>query len=176
MTAHHMPEHDTPADSGIGRDERRETDQVVAVVGDTATAAQAHRYATLIQDLAGVPSRVILVDNPDPSPPAQGQLPPDTGVVVLTGTHAAPLGDAAGRSPMLAEQDVAAIVAEAVLTDTLLIPGRARFPQLTVLSIAPLLANAVRQVFNEGSVTSLFDGADSHRGRRVLEPVRPDRP
>ena len=34
-----------------------------------------------------------------------------------------------------------------------------RFPQLTVLSIAPLLANTIRAVFDNGSVTSLFDGS-----------------
>ena len=33
-----------------------------------------------------------------------------------------------------------------------------RFPQLTVLSIAPLIARAIREVFDDGSVTSLFDG------------------
>jgi ribose-phosphate pyrophosphokinase len=47
-------------------------------------------------------------------------------------------------------------IREVVLTDTLPIPDRARFPRLTVLSIAPLLANAVHQVFNEGSVASLI--------------------
>ncbi|MGH3320785.1 MAG: ribose-phosphate diphosphokinase, partial [Streptosporangiaceae bacterium] len=39
------------------------------------------------------------------------------------------------------------------------IPGERRFDKLTVLSIAPLLARAVREVFSEGSVTSLFNGA-----------------
>jgi ribose-phosphate pyrophosphokinase len=32
------------------------------------------------------------------------------------------------------------------------------FDKLTVLSIAPLLARAIDQVFADGSVTSLFDG------------------
>nr|WP_304413855.1 ribose-phosphate diphosphokinase [Kibdelosporangium sp. MJ126-NF4]CEL19767.1 Ribose-phosphate pyrophosphokinase [Kibdelosporangium sp. MJ126-NF4]CTQ96992.1 Ribose-phosphate pyrophosphokinase (EC 2.7.6.1) [Kibdelosporangium sp. MJ126-NF4] len=49
-------------------------------------------------------------------------------------------------------------IREMVLTDTLPIPDGVPFPQLTVLSIAPLLAKAVHQVFEEGSVTSLFDG------------------
>ena len=30
--------------------------------------------------------------------------------------------------------------------------------QLTVLSIAPLLARAIREVFDDGSVTTLFGG------------------
>lgn len=48
---------------------------------------------------------------------------------------------------------------EVVVTDTLPIPEERRFGQLTVLSIAPLLARAIREVFDDGSVTSLFDGA-----------------
>lgn len=47
---------------------------------------------------------------------------------------------------------------EVVITDTLPIDADKRFPQLTVLSIAPLLARAIREVFDDGSVTSLFDG------------------
>jgi len=47
---------------------------------------------------------------------------------------------------------------EIVVTDTLPIPDEHRFEKLTVLSIAPLIARAVREVFEDGSVTSLFDG------------------
>ncbi|SEE95787.1 ribose-phosphate diphosphokinase [Ruania alba] len=47
---------------------------------------------------------------------------------------------------------------EVVITDTLPISADKRFEQLTVLSIAPLLARAIREVFDDGSVTSLFDG------------------
>lgn len=50
-------------------------------------------------------------------------------------------------------------VREVVITDTLPIPVEKRFPQLTVLPIAPVLASAIQEVFNDGSVTSLFDGA-----------------
>ncbi|AHH98818.1 ribose-phosphate diphosphokinase [Kutzneria viridogrisea] len=49
-------------------------------------------------------------------------------------------------------------VGEVVLTDTLPIPEDPHCPQLTVLSIAPLLARAIHEVFDDGSVTSLFDG------------------
>ncbi len=48
---------------------------------------------------------------------------------------------------------------EVVVTDTLPIDDDRRFDGLTVLSIAPLLARAIREVFDDGSVTSLFDGA-----------------
>ncbi|GHD50610.1 ribose-phosphate diphosphokinase [Mycetocola manganoxydans] len=46
-----------------------------------------------------------------------------------------------------------------VVTDTLPIPEEKRFPSLTVLPIAPLLGRAIREVFEDGSVTSMFDGA-----------------
>ncbi|QWW20064.1 ribose-phosphate diphosphokinase [Schaalia sp. 19OD2882] len=47
---------------------------------------------------------------------------------------------------------------EVVVTDTLPITPQKRFPTLTILPIAPLLATAIREVFEDGSVTSLFDG------------------
>jgi ribose-phosphate pyrophosphokinase len=46
-----------------------------------------------------------------------------------------------------------------VVTDTLPIPQAKRFPTLIILPIAPLLAKAIQQVFGDGSVTSMFDGA-----------------
>ncbi|AWB86986.1 ribose-phosphate diphosphokinase [Mycetocola zhujimingii] len=46
-----------------------------------------------------------------------------------------------------------------VVTDTLPIPDEKRFERLTVLPIAPLLARAIHEVFEDGSVTSMFDGA-----------------
>lgn len=48
---------------------------------------------------------------------------------------------------------------EVVVTDTLPVPAHKRWDRLTVLPIAPLIAQAIRQVFTDGSVTSLFDGA-----------------
>jgi ribose-phosphate pyrophosphokinase len=46
-----------------------------------------------------------------------------------------------------------------VVTDTLPIPPEKRWDRLTVLPIAPLLARAIHEVFEDGSVTSMFDGA-----------------
>ena len=48
---------------------------------------------------------------------------------------------------------------EVVVTDTIPLPEEKHFPTLTVLPIAPLLARAIREVFEDGSVTSMFDGA-----------------
>ncbi len=46
-----------------------------------------------------------------------------------------------------------------VVTDTLPIPEDKRFDKLTILPIAPLIARAIHEVFEDGSVTSMFDGA-----------------
>lgn len=48
---------------------------------------------------------------------------------------------------------------EVVVTDTLPIPEEKRFPTLTILPIAPLLARGIHEVFEDGSVTSMFEGA-----------------
>jgi ribose-phosphate pyrophosphokinase len=45
-----------------------------------------------------------------------------------------------------------------VVTNTLPLSEDKRFDKLTELSIAPLIARAIREVFDDGSVTSLFDG------------------
>jgi ribose-phosphate pyrophosphokinase len=47
---------------------------------------------------------------------------------------------------------------EIVVTNTLPIPAERQFDKLTCLSIAPLISRAIREVFEDGSVTSLFDG------------------
>jgi ribose-phosphate pyrophosphokinase len=49
-------------------------------------------------------------------------------------------------------------ISEVVVTNTLPIPAESRIDKLTVLSIAPLLAHAIREVFEDGSVTGLFEG------------------
>ncbi len=49
-------------------------------------------------------------------------------------------------------------ISEVVLTNTLPIPPERQIDGMRVLSIAPLLALAIREVFEDGSVTSLFDG------------------
>ena len=74
-------------------------------------------------------------------------------------------------------------VSEVVVTNTLPIAPEQQFDKLTVLSIAPLLARAIKEVFEDGSVTSLFDGAqlarrppDADRGRSrasAAEPLPP---
>jgi ribose-phosphate pyrophosphokinase len=50
-------------------------------------------------------------------------------------------------------------VDQVVVTDTLPVPEDKRWDRLTVLPIAPLIARAIHEVFDDGSVTSMFDGA-----------------
>ncbi|OLS97994.1 ribose-phosphate pyrophosphokinase [Pseudonocardia sp. CNS-004] len=71
--------------------------------------------------------------------------------VVVAATH----GVLSGPAP---ERLAACGAREVIFTDTLPIPEEKRFPAMTVLAIAPLLAEAIHQVFDDGSVTSLFDG------------------
>jgi len=71
--------------------------------------------------------------------------------VIVAATHAVFSGPAVDRLK-------ASKVTEVVVTDSLPIDEDKRFDGLTVLSIAPLLARAIREVFEDGSVTSLFDG------------------
>jgi len=49
-------------------------------------------------------------------------------------------------------------ISEVIVTNTLPIQPDKHFDKLTVLSIAPLIARAINEVYSEGSVTSLFDG------------------
>jgi len=50
-------------------------------------------------------------------------------------------------------------ISEVVLTNTLPIPTEKQLDKLTIISIAPLVARAIHEVFDDGSVTSLFGGA-----------------
>ena len=71
--------------------------------------------------------------------------------VIVTATHGVLSGPAVDRLKN-------SRVSEVVITNTLPIDEDRRFDKLTVLSIAPLIARAISEVFEDGSVTSLFDG------------------
>jgi ribose-phosphate pyrophosphokinase len=49
-------------------------------------------------------------------------------------------------------------ISEVVVTNTLPLTPEKQIDKITVLSIAPLLARAIREVFDDGSVTTLFGG------------------
>ena len=71
--------------------------------------------------------------------------------VLAAATHAVLSGPAYDRLQASAFEEV-------IVTNTLPIPDERRFDTLTVLSIAPLIARAITEVFEDGSVTSLFNG------------------
>jgi ribose-phosphate pyrophosphokinase len=71
--------------------------------------------------------------------------------VIVASTHAVLSGPAVDRLKN-------SRISEVIVTNTLPITEDQIFPQLTVLSIAPMIARAIREVFDDGSVTSLFDG------------------
>ena len=72
--------------------------------------------------------------------------------VVVAATHAV-------FSDPAAERLQSESIDEVVVTDTLPVPESKRWDRLTVLPIAPLIARAIHEVFDDGSVTSMFDGA-----------------
>ena len=71
--------------------------------------------------------------------------------VVIAATHAVLSGPAVDRLKNCPAEEI-------VITNTLPVPTDRRFDKLTVLSIAPLISRAIREVFEDGSITSLFDG------------------
>ncbi|HTR71137.1 MAG TPA: ribose-phosphate diphosphokinase [Mycobacteriales bacterium] len=71
--------------------------------------------------------------------------------VIVAATHGLLSGPAIDRI-------VNSKISEVVVTNTLPIEAERDFDRLTVLSIAPLVARAIHEVFADGSVTSLFDG------------------
>src|SRR6266849_5790552 len=71
--------------------------------------------------------------------------------VIATATH----GVLSGPAVDLLKNSA---ISEVFLTNTLPIEPEKQFDKLTVLSIAPLIARAISEVFTEGSVTKLFDG------------------
>ncbi len=73
--------------------------------------------------------------------------------VIAAATHPILSGPAAKRLNASAFEEV-------IVTNTLPIRDDLHIPKLTVLSIAPLLAKAIQEVFVDGSVTSLFDGVE----------------
>jgi ribose-phosphate pyrophosphokinase len=91
----------------------------------------------------------------------------DTGGTIVKATEALMADGAAGvviaaTHAILSDPAVDRLkncsASEIVVTNTLPIPAERHFDKLTVLSIAPLISRAIREVFEDGSVTSLFDG------------------
>ncbi|MDX6236849.1 MAG: ribose-phosphate pyrophosphokinae [Kribbellaceae bacterium] len=71
--------------------------------------------------------------------------------VVIAATHAILSGPAVDRLKNCQASEV-------IVTNTLPIAAECQFDKLNILSIAPMISQAIREVFEDGSVTKLFDG------------------
>ncbi len=71
--------------------------------------------------------------------------------VIIAATHGIFSGEAIDRLKN-------SRISEIIVTNTLPLAADCRLDKLTVLSIAPLLGQAIKEVFEDGSVTSLFHG------------------
>jgi ribose-phosphate pyrophosphokinase len=71
--------------------------------------------------------------------------------VVIVATHAILSGPAVDRLKNCRASEV-------IVTNTIPVPPEHQFDKLVTLSIAPLISRAIREVFEDGSVTSLFEG------------------
>ena len=106
------------------------------VVGDVAG-----RVCILVDDLIDTGGTIVQA--------AEALMNDGAEAVVIAATHAVFSGPAVERL-----KNSSAV--EVIVTNTLPIEDEKRFDKLTVLSIAPLLAQATAAVFEDGSVTSLF--------------------
>lgn len=75
--------------------------------------------------------------------------------VYVAATHALLSGDAVAKLS-------AAPLRELVVTDTIAVPPEKKFPRMHVLSMAPLLANAISSIHSNESVSQLFEFQDQN--------------
>ena len=111
---------------------------VFEVVGDVAG-----RTCIVVDDMIDTGSTIIKA--------ADALFEKGAAKVIVTATHGVLSGGAVDGLKN-------SRVSEVIVTNTLPIADDSRFDKLTVLSIAPLIARAITEVFSDGSVTSLFDG------------------
>lgn len=70
--------------------------------------------------------------------------------VIVVATHAVLSGPAVDRLKN-------SRISQVIVTNTLPIPDERQFDKLKVLSIAPIVARAISEIFEDGSVTSMFE-------------------
>ena len=112
--------------------------QVNELVGDVAG-----RVCVLVDDMIDTAGTIVAA--------AKALRDNGAGRIIVASTHAVFSHPAVER---LSGPDVDNVI----VTNTLPIDASKQFEKLTVLSIAPLIARAISSVFNDDSVTSLFDG------------------
>lgn len=157
-----------------------DTDQVTVVSPDTGRVRVAEQWAELLGSapLAFVhKTRDINVPNQAVSKTVVGEIEGRTCVLIDDMIDTG--GTIAGAVKVLKENGAKDVIiaathpvfshpaaerlggcgaSEVIVTNTLPLREDQVFDNLTVLSIAPILAQAIKEVFDEGSVTSLFEG------------------
>lgn len=92
----------------------------------------------------------------------------DTGGTIVKGAEALKANGATGVivaathaifSDPAVERLASPAIDRVIVTDTLPLPPEKRFDKLEILSMAPTIAQAIHEVFEDGSVTSMFNGA-----------------
>lgn len=92
----------------------------------------------------------------------------DTGGTIVKGAEALKANGATGVivaathaifSHPAVERLASPAIDRVIVTDTLPLPADKHFDKLEVLSMAPTIARAIHEVFEDGSVTSMFNGA-----------------
>ena len=121
----------------------RRTDRPNETVANRVVGDVTDRMCVLVDDMIDTGGTIVKA--------AEALMADGAAGVIIAATHAIlsdPAADRLRDSP----------ATEVIVTNTLPIAEEQMFDKLTCLSIAPLLSRAIREVFEDGSVTSMFDG------------------
>ena len=121
----------------------RRTDRPNEAVANRVVGLVQDRMCVLVDDMIDTGGTIVAA--------AEALMADGAAGVIIAATHPIMSGPAVDRlknSPTI----------EVVVTNTLPLTDAQRFDKLTCLSIAPLLSRAIREVFEDGSVTKMFDG------------------
>jgi ribose-phosphate pyrophosphokinase len=121
----------------------RRADRPNEAVANRVVGLVKDRLCVLVDDMVDTGGTIVAA--------AEALMREGAAGVVVAATHPILSGPAVDRlknSPAV----------EIVVTNTLPLTDDQRFDKLTCLSIAPLLSRAIREVFEDGSVTKMFDG------------------
>ncbi len=121
----------------------RRTDVANEVVANRVVGEVKDRICVLTDDMIDTGGTIVKA--------AEALMAEGAAGVIIAATHAILSDPAVDRLKN-------STATEVVITNTLPVPAEKQFDKLTTLSIAPLVARAIREVFEDGSVTSMFDG------------------
>ena len=120
----------------------RRTDRPNEVVANRVVGDVRGRMCVLVDDMIDTGGTIVKA--------AEALMADGAAGVIIAATHAILSDPAVDRL-----KNCSAV--EVVVTNTLPIAPECEFDKLTTLSIAPLISRAIREVFEDGSVTSMFE-------------------